>query len=105
MLRETSFDDSTTAEDEETICFFPTGILQLKYRQIKRLSSREERQQATARIEGLEAEVRRRNQVLETQRRRQEQERLEELAKNIDFKSFFAQYMPQEGGDPLRRTQ
>jgi hypothetical protein len=78
-------------DPEDNIVFFPTGIIELKYRVIKRLESMEEINQARDRIQTLDAEVEARNAVFKRQREDREQEEMIEQCKNMDYSGFLAQ--------------
>jgi hypothetical protein len=78
-------------DPEDNIVFFPTGIIELKYRVIKRLESMEEINQARDRIQTLDAEVEARNAVFKRQREDREQEEMIEHCKNMDYSGFLPQ--------------
>jgi hypothetical protein len=94
-------DDSSNSESdneelyvgdpEDNIVFFPTAVIELKYRVIKRLESMEEINQARDRIQILDTEVEARNDVFKRQREEHEREEMIEQCKNMDYSGFLAQ--------------
>jgi hypothetical protein len=82
---------TTSSNDEgDAICFFPTAIIQLKYRVIKLLNTREESERAKERIGRLEDAVQMRDQPLRTKRLEREQAELIERCRTMDFKGFLS---------------
>ena len=88
---ESDSEEFYNGDPEDNIVFFPTGVIELKYRVIKRLESMEEINQARDRIQTLDAEVEARNAVFKRQREDREQEEMIEQCKNMDYSGFLAQ--------------
>ena len=81
-----------SGDPEDNIMFFPTAVIELKYRVIKVLQSFEELAQAQERIQTLDADVEARNEVFKRQRDVREQEEMVERCKNMDYSGFLAQF-------------
>jgi hypothetical protein len=82
---------TTRRNDEgDDICFFPTAIIQLKYRVIKLLNTSEESERAKERIGRLEDAVQMRDQPLRTKRLEREQAELIERCRTMDYKGFLS---------------
>jgi hypothetical protein len=89
--KKTVEDTSTTSNIEgDDICFFPTAIIQLKYRVISTLHTSEESERAKERIGRLEDAVQMRDQPLRTKRLEREQAELIERCRAMDFKGFLS---------------
>lgn len=89
-VEDTSTSTTTSNDEGDDICFFPTAIIQLKYRVIKTLKTSEESERAKERIGGLEDAVQMRDQPLRTKRLEREQEELIERCRTMDFKGFLS---------------
>ena len=82
---------TTTSNDEgDDICFFPTAIIHLKYRVIQLLNTSEEFERTKERIGRLEDAVQMRDQMLRTKRLEREQAELIERCRTMDFKGFLS---------------
>jgi len=88
---ETDNEELYVGDPEDNIVFFPTGVIELKYRVIKRLETMEEINQARDRIQILDTEVEARNSVFTRQREEREREEMIEQCKNMDYSGFLAQ--------------
>lgn len=90
-VEDTSIQHTTDSSDEnESICFFPTAIIHLKYRIITSLTTNEESKKAIERIGGLEEEVQMRDEPLRTKRLVREQAELIERCRTMDYKGFLS---------------
>ena len=98
ILKKLTYDDtshSTSDKDElyngdpeDNIIFFPTAIIELKYRVIKVLESLEEITQARDRIQKLDVAVEARNEPFKQAREQREHEAMIEHCKTLDYKAF-----------------
>jgi hypothetical protein len=84
--------DDNNDDFESNITFFPTNIIELKYKIISILRSREEFDSIHQRIFCLEENVYKKNLELHEKRMKKEHEEFVEECKNMDYKSFFAQF-------------
>lgn len=91
-VEDTSISTTTTSSNDEgdDICFFPTAIIHLKYRVIQLLNTTEESERAKERIGRLEDAVQMRDQPLRTKRLEREQADLIERCRTMDFKGFLS---------------
>ena len=91
-VEDTSTPTTTTSSNDEgdDICFFPTAIIHLKYRVIKLLNTTEESERAKERIGKLEDAVQIRDQPLRTKRLEREQAELIERCRTMDYKGFLS---------------
>jgi len=79
------------SDPAENITFFPTNIIEMKYRIIKRLETSQELNDARIRIEDLTPEVERRNEPFKRARERREDEAMIEFCKTLDYKKYLAE--------------
>jgi hypothetical protein len=84
--------DFFNGDPEDNIIFFPTAVIELKYRVIKVLQSLEEITQTRDRIQALDVDVEARNDVFTRQREEREREEMKERCKNMDYSGFLAQF-------------
>ena len=78
------------SDPAENITFFPTNVIEMKYRIIKRLETSQELNAARIRIEEMIPEVEGRNEPFKRAREEREHEAMIEFCKTIDYKSMFA---------------
>jgi hypothetical protein len=83
--------DFFNGDPEDNIIFFPTAVIELKYRVIKVLQSLEEITQTRDRIQALDVDVEARNDVFTRQREEHEREEMIEQCKNMDYSGYLAQ--------------
>jgi len=87
---DTSTQHTARSNDEsDDICFFPTAIIQLKYRVIKLLDTSEESERAKERIGVLEDAVQTRDQPLRIKRLEHEQKEMIEHCRTMDYTGWF----------------
>jgi hypothetical protein len=79
------------SDPAENITFFPTNIIEIKYRIIKRLETSQELNAARLRIEDLTPEVERRNEPFKRAREEREHEAMIEFCKTLDYKKYLAE--------------
>ena len=89
-VEDTSTSTTSSNDENESICFFPTAIIHLKYRVIQLLNTMEESERAKERIGKLEDAVQMRDQPLRTKRLEREQADLIERCRTMDFKGFLS---------------
>jgi hypothetical protein len=89
-VEDTSTPTTTCNDEGDDICFFPTAIIQLKYRVITTLNTSEESERAKERIGRLEDAVQMRDQPLRTKRLEREQAELIERCRMMDYKGFLS---------------
>ena len=100
ILQKITYDDTSNSttdneelyngDPEDNVVFFPTAMIELKYRVIKVLETMEEITQVRDRIQVLDVDVEARNEPFKRAREDRENEAMIELCKNIDYKSMFA---------------
>jgi hypothetical protein len=78
------------SDPAENITFFPTNIIEMKYRIIKRLETSQELNAARIRIEEMTPEVERRNEPFKRAREKREEEAMIEFCKTLDYKKYLA---------------
>ena len=89
-VEDTSISTTSSNNKGDDICFFPTAIIQLKYRVIKLLNTSEESERAKERIGRLEDAVQMRDQPLRIKRLEREQAELIKRCKTMDYKGFLS---------------
>ena len=89
-VEDTSIPTTSSNDEGDDICFFPTAIIHLKYRVIQLLNTTEESERAKERIGKLEDAVQIRDQMLRTKRLEREQADLIERCRTMDFKGFLS---------------
>ena len=89
-VEDTSTPTTSSNDEGDDICFFPTAIIHLKYRVIQLLNTTEESERAKERIGRLEDAVQMRDQPLRTKRLEREQAELIERCRTMDFKGFLS---------------
>lgn len=75
---------------EDNITFFPTNVIELKYRVIKVLTSSIEINEVAKRLEEMEIDVEKRNEPFRLAREKREDEARIEFCKTLDYKSWFS---------------
>lgn len=85
---ETNTDSCDDDDDFGNICFFPTAIIQLKYRLIKKLDETDDFKQICERIVSLEPAVEIKNRTLKAEREEKERQDLIERYKTFGWDSL-----------------
>jgi hypothetical protein len=89
LYQKKTLNNMTSGESgEDAISFSPVSLIELKYRLITVLNTNNEYNAAKTRINGLEADVIKKNEPLRAERLKREYAEMIEQCKKMDYKSF-----------------